>query len=123
MPIVVGRGRGAVVRPACTVWWTVLIGTDSSPDVDERWGGSDLPDLLRDVVQRVENVLGQIDGDVLGERRVLRQRVRDELHALVVARHVDGFDSHGGSPFEGYRKQRARNRVRSDEGGSASGRA
>jgi len=35
MPIVVGRGRGrgAVVRPVGTVWWTVLIGTDSSPDV------------------------------------------------------------------------------------------
>src|SRR3954449_6449587 len=68
-------------------WWS----SRRTPD--------ELPDRLRNVVQGVEHVLGQFDRGLVGELGVLGQCIGDEPDAPVVVRYVNGFYSHGDTPF------------------------
>src|SRR4051794_17730737 len=96
-----GRTPPRVSKPICAGWWAVLVGTYSSPDVcgcsqAPRERRTVLAHLFRNVVQGVENVLGQLGGGLVAEFRVLRDGLGDEPHTLFVEGHVGrgGFRHH-----------------------------
>src|SRR4051812_23961267 len=88
-----GRELLAISKPNWAVWWAVLIGTYRSPGVGECSQAPGerrtvLAHLLRNVVQGVENMLGQLGGGLIAEFRILRNSLCNELHALFVDGNV-----------------------------------
>src|SRR5689334_2674338 len=114
--MVAGRELLAVSKLNCAGWRAVLVGTYYSPDVYECSHAPGerhtvLALLYRNVVQDVENVLGQLCGGLVAEFRVLRNRLRDELHALFVDGNVrTGLRHHRCLSWGGARRRSARGR-------------